>query len=175
MSLREGFGVAVRGGCGGWFSCGKCEGKRGVGWGQAKERASPCAGICQNYPLANYPLVSPQRECFWSAFGPGPESDPKSAPKSAFWRSGGDPKSAPKSAFWALWSPKRAKKDCSKHSLGHAKARCPKAHQKHSTFITVNYMFPCPSDKSRATCRRDLQYFLALTLAELSVFEFQMQ
>ena len=33
----------------------------GVGWGGlAKEPASQCAHVCQNYPLANRPLVSPQ-------------------------------------------------------------------------------------------------------------------
>ena len=35
----------------------------GVGWGQAKELASPaiqCARARQNYPLANFPLVSPR-------------------------------------------------------------------------------------------------------------------
>ena len=31
----------------------------GAGWGQAKEPASQFASVCQNYPLANYPLVSP--------------------------------------------------------------------------------------------------------------------
>ena len=30
-----------------------------VGWGPAKELASQCARVCQNYPLAIYPLVSP--------------------------------------------------------------------------------------------------------------------
>ena len=37
---------------------------RGVGWEPAKEPAklpfSKCARVCQNYPLANYPLVSPR-------------------------------------------------------------------------------------------------------------------
>ena len=30
------------------------------GWGQAKEAASRCARVCQNYPLANYPSVLPE-------------------------------------------------------------------------------------------------------------------
>ena len=30
-----------------------------MGWGPAHEPASQCARVCQNYPLANYPLVSP--------------------------------------------------------------------------------------------------------------------
>ena len=29
----------------------------GVGWGLVKEPASQCARVCQDYPLANYPLV----------------------------------------------------------------------------------------------------------------------
>ena len=40
---------------------GKGEGEPGgwgVGWGPAKEPASQCARVCQNYPLAIYPLVS---------------------------------------------------------------------------------------------------------------------
>ena len=36
----------------------------GVGWGLAKEPASQCARVCRNYPLANYPVVSPRcQEC----------------------------------------------------------------------------------------------------------------
>ena len=66
-------GVRVKGvwgrvqvGGGGWFSL-ENEGKgKGVGrvggWGGglAKEPTSQCARVCQNYRLANYPLVSPQ-------------------------------------------------------------------------------------------------------------------
>ena len=33
-----------------------------MGWGPAKEPASPCARVCQNYLLANYPLVSPVQQ-----------------------------------------------------------------------------------------------------------------
>ena len=60
-----GGGVGV--GSGGW-RCGfpvEYEGKgegggegQRMGWGQAKELASQCAGVCQDYPLPNYPLVS---------------------------------------------------------------------------------------------------------------------
>ena len=32
-----------------------------MGWGQAKEPASQCTRVCQNCPLANYPLVSHRR------------------------------------------------------------------------------------------------------------------
>ena len=50
---------------GGWFPVeneGKGEGggEGGVGWGQAEEPASQCARVCQTYPLAIYPLVSPR-------------------------------------------------------------------------------------------------------------------
>ena len=31
-----------------------------LGWGQTKEPASHCAHAFQNYPVANYPLVSPE-------------------------------------------------------------------------------------------------------------------
>ena len=31
---------------------------RGVVWELAKEPASQCACVCQNYPLTNYPLVN---------------------------------------------------------------------------------------------------------------------
>ena len=62
--MRVPIGVSEVGG--GVFSCGRGlrrgrggEG-RAVGWGPAKEAASQCARVCQNYPLANYPLVSPQ-------------------------------------------------------------------------------------------------------------------
>ena len=34
-----------------------------VGWGEAKQKASQCAHVCQNYPLAIYPLVSPRNQC----------------------------------------------------------------------------------------------------------------
>ena len=40
---------------------GKGEGV-GLGSGQAKEPASQCARVCENYPLANYPLVSPRQK-----------------------------------------------------------------------------------------------------------------
>ena len=40
-----------RGEGGGWWV---------VGWGQPKELASQCTRVCQNYPLANYPLVYPR-------------------------------------------------------------------------------------------------------------------
>ena len=60
--LGEGFGVGFRGVVGVGFPVeneGKGEGwggvGGGVGWGQAKEPASPCARVCQNYPLAIYP------------------------------------------------------------------------------------------------------------------------
>ena len=45
---------------GGWVSCGN-EGNgegcgEGGGWGQAKQPASQCARLCQDYPLvSNYP------------------------------------------------------------------------------------------------------------------------
>ena len=45
----------------------------GVGWGQVKEPASQCARVCQNYPLAIYPLVSPRffsDLIFLKCFGP---------------------------------------------------------------------------------------------------------
>ena len=69
LSLGEGFGVGFKGGGGGWVGFpveneGKGEGGGeggGVGWGQAKEPASQCARICQNYPLAKYPLVSSEK------------------------------------------------------------------------------------------------------------------
>ena len=35
-------------------------GRVGGGWGQAKEPASQCARVCQNYLLAIYPLVRTQ-------------------------------------------------------------------------------------------------------------------
>ena len=66
VSLGEGFGVGFRGVVGGGFPVenkGKGEwggGWGGVGWGPAKEPASQCARVCQNYPLAIYPLVSPR-------------------------------------------------------------------------------------------------------------------
>ena len=51
-------------GLGGWFACGKMrekgKGWGGVGWGPAKEPASQCARVCGNYPVVNYPLVSPR-------------------------------------------------------------------------------------------------------------------
>ena len=60
-----------------WKKEGNREGSgewRGVGWGQAKEPASRRARVCQNYPLAIYPLVSPQscnfvREFLYRAHG----------------------------------------------------------------------------------------------------------
>ena len=36
---------------------GEGSGEGGVGWGQAKEPASQCTRVCQNYPLANYPII----------------------------------------------------------------------------------------------------------------------
>ena len=66
LSLGEGFEVGFGGVVGGGFPL-EIEGKwgghqegGGVGWGQAKELASQCARVCQNYPLAIYPLVSPR-------------------------------------------------------------------------------------------------------------------
>ena len=58
--LGEGFGVWVVGGGFPAKNEGEGEGWEGEGWGgrQAKEPASPCACICQNYPLAIYLLVS---------------------------------------------------------------------------------------------------------------------
>ena len=58
----KGFGVGLRWVVGGGFPV-ESKGKGwGGGWGQAMEPASPCARVCQNYPLANYPLVSPRLE-----------------------------------------------------------------------------------------------------------------
>ena len=52
--VRGGFPVEIEGkGEWGW------EGS-GAGWGHAKELASQCVQVCQNYPLANYPLASPR-------------------------------------------------------------------------------------------------------------------
>ena len=46
--------------CGvGWFLVVGYGANGGVGWALAKELASRCTLVCQNYPLANYPLVSP--------------------------------------------------------------------------------------------------------------------
>ena len=69
--MRVPFGVPgrgvwgrVQGGGGGRFSAeneGKGEGggeEGWVGWGQAKEPASQCIRVCQNYPLAICLLVS---------------------------------------------------------------------------------------------------------------------
>ena len=39
---------------------GRGVGRAGVGWGQAKEPASRCARVCQNYPLGKYSLDSPR-------------------------------------------------------------------------------------------------------------------
>ena len=71
VSLGEGLGVGFRRVVGGQFSCGNL-GKRGRGWGGKSMRK-----LCRNYPLANYPLVSPlwSSACcsfvwlqFWSVF-----------------------------------------------------------------------------------------------------------
>ena len=54
----------VQGGVGGvflflWKMREKGKGREwGVGWGLAKEPGSQCTRACQNYPLANYPLVT---------------------------------------------------------------------------------------------------------------------
>ena len=67
MSLEEGCGVRFRWVVGGGlvFLQKKKEGEGGWGgwgvrWGPAKEPASQCARICQNYPLASYPFSFPQ-------------------------------------------------------------------------------------------------------------------
>ena len=39
----------------------------GVGWELGKEPASQCARVCQNYPLANYPLAFSQSHSEGSA------------------------------------------------------------------------------------------------------------
>ena len=44
---------------------GKGGGRWGVGWGKAKGPASQCARVCQNYGLANYPLVLSPIIRFW--------------------------------------------------------------------------------------------------------------
>ena len=44
-----------------WERRDKVEGA-GAGWGQAQEPASQCARVCQNYPLAIYPVVSSRRK-----------------------------------------------------------------------------------------------------------------
>ena len=68
--MRVPIGGGFGSGSGGWWGVvfaveyeGKGEGvgRVGVGWGQAKEPASQCARLCQNYPLAIYPLVSPRK------------------------------------------------------------------------------------------------------------------
>ena len=61
MSLGEGFGVGFRWVAGGGSPVDMREEREGVGWGQAKEPPSQCAHVCQNYLVANYPLVSPRR------------------------------------------------------------------------------------------------------------------
>ena len=73
MSL-EGFGVGFRWVVGVGFLW-KIKERRGrvwegwgVGWGPAKDSASQCARVSQNYPIANYPLVSPR-----SQLASGPE------------------------------------------------------------------------------------------------------
>ena len=65
MFLGGGIRGRVHVGSGGVVSCTK-RGEKGRGWGvwgvecgQATEPANQCASVCQNYPLANYPLVSP--------------------------------------------------------------------------------------------------------------------
>ena len=63
VSLGEGFGVGFRWVVGGGLPVeeeGKGEGGGEAVWGPAKELASQCARVCQNYPLANYPLVPPR-------------------------------------------------------------------------------------------------------------------
>ena len=64
MSPEERFGVGFRGVVGRQFFLAKIKekgegGGEGWGWGQAKEPASESASFVQDYPLANYPLVSP--------------------------------------------------------------------------------------------------------------------
>ena len=67
MSLGEGFGVGFRGVVGGGSPV-ENEGKReggGEGWGgPAKEPASQCARVCQNYPLANYRFLVREKGFF---------------------------------------------------------------------------------------------------------------
>ena len=53
-------GVPRPGATTGQPAAGKGVGRVGGGVGPAKERASQCACVCQNYPLANCPLVSPR-------------------------------------------------------------------------------------------------------------------
>ena len=64
MSLAEGFGVGVRRVVGGGFPVGnkgKGEGGgEGGGWGAGKGTGKSMRKLCRNYPLPNYPLVSPQ-------------------------------------------------------------------------------------------------------------------
>ena len=57
MSLGEGFGVGFRWVGGGWWWFFLENEGKGEGGGQAKEPASQCAHVCQNYPL-----VSPRNE-----------------------------------------------------------------------------------------------------------------
>ena len=65
----EGFRVGFRGGWGGWFSFGKWREKGrgggeggGGGVGTGKGTGKSMRKLCRNYPLANYPLVSPRPE-----------------------------------------------------------------------------------------------------------------
>ena len=64
MSPGEGFGVRFNGVVGGVVFLWK---KREKGKGElAKEQASQCAHVCQNYPLADCPLVSLRCFCFFA-------------------------------------------------------------------------------------------------------------
>ena len=47
------WGVAF---CRKWGERGRVWGGCGVGWGQAKEPASQCEGVCQNYPFSKLPF-----------------------------------------------------------------------------------------------------------------------
>ena len=65
MSLGEGFGVGFRGVVGGGFPVenkgkGKGVGRVGGGVGTGKGTGKSMRKLCRNYPLANYPLVSPR-------------------------------------------------------------------------------------------------------------------
>ena len=73
MSLEEGFGV-IRRVVGGGFPMeneGKMEGGGGgwgVGVGTGKRNGKSMRKLCRNYPLANYPLVSPRPKSSLSTF-----------------------------------------------------------------------------------------------------------
>ena len=64
MSLGEGFGVGFKGVVGGGFPVknkgkGKGVGRMGGGEGTGEGTGKSMHKLCRNYPLANYPLVSP--------------------------------------------------------------------------------------------------------------------